>query len=352
MAASFGRGFFILDDLTPLRMASPELLEQEAVLFPVRDPWRYVQKRIVHSQGASEYRAENPPFGAVFTYYLKEDLKSRKEQRKASEKSLEKQNANIPFPGWDTLEKEITEDAPSLLFTVKDQDGTVVNHVKAPAKKGIHRVSWNLRHASQRVVNPDAPSGFQSFSDGFLVTPGKYSVTMYSVQDGGVSQLAGEQKFHVKSLRDGVLEASSDEEIDQFRKELEAFQQEIGKVSSQLVTARKKIESMKKACFKLDTDATGLLESVYEAEAAVQQLENRMNGNRAKGEVGEKEPPAPGLRMMVAYRGLSTTYGPTDLHRESLELGKQELEPIRTELKKVTGEKALKEAGGPWIESP
>ena len=358
VAASFGRGFFILDDLTPLRMASPELLEQEAVLFPVRDPWRYVQKRIVHSQGASEYRAENPPFGAVFTYYLKEDLKSRKEQRKASEKSLEKQNANIPFPGWDTLEKEITEDAPSLLFTVKDQDGTVVNHVKAPAKKGIHRVSWNLRHASQRVVNPDAPSGFQSFSDGFLVTPGKYSVTMYSVQDGGVSQLAGEQKFHVKSLRDGVLEASSDEEIDQFRKELEAFQQEIGKVSSQLVTARKKIESMKKACFKLDTDATGLLESVYEAEAAVQQLENRMNGNRAKGEVGEKEPPAPGLRMMVAYRGLSTTYGPTDLHRESLELGKQELEPIRTELKKVTGEllpeleKALKEAGGPWIESP
>ncbi len=79
VAASFGRGFFILDDISPLREATPEILEKEAKLFPVKDPWVYVPKHVAHSQGNAEYTAENPAFGAVFTYFLKEDIKSMKE---------------------------------------------------------------------------------------------------------------------------------------------------------------------------------------------------------------------------------------------------------------------------------
>ena len=78
VAASFGRGFYILDDISPLRLLSDKMLDQDAVLFPVKDPWLFVEKEVTVAPGASEYRAENPPFGAVFTYYLDEDIKSLK----------------------------------------------------------------------------------------------------------------------------------------------------------------------------------------------------------------------------------------------------------------------------------
>ena len=44
-------------------------------------------------QGAGYYMANNPPYGAVFTYYMKSGLKTRKETRQAAEKELAKKNA-------------------------------------------------------------------------------------------------------------------------------------------------------------------------------------------------------------------------------------------------------------------
>ena len=355
VAASFGRGFFILDDIAPLRAATPELLEQEAALFPVKDPWHYVPRQTVHSQGSSDFRAENPPFGAVFTYYLKEEVKSKREIRKNSEKNRDKQQADNPFPGWDALEKERTEDAPYLLFTVKDRDGTIVNQVKAPAKKGIHRVNWDLRHASQRVTTSSGVSGFRGASGGFMATPGSYSVTMYAVQDGQVKQLGEKQSFEARPLYEGVLEASTAAEIDRFRVELEALQREYGKVSSSLKKAEEKVKAMKQACLKLDRDTPELLARVHDAEAEVLKLDLLLNGNQSKQEVGEKEVPSPGTRMMVASRGLSTTYGPTDMHEENLKLAMEDLAPVKEGVEQLTGhllpelEKALVAAGGPWI---
>ncbi len=53
------------------------------------------------SQGAANFHAPNPPFGAVFTYYLSESLKTKKQIRTKAEKELAKNNENIPWPGWD-----------------------------------------------------------------------------------------------------------------------------------------------------------------------------------------------------------------------------------------------------------
>ncbi len=171
VGASFGRGFYILDDLSPLRELSPDMLKEEAKLFPVKDAWLYNPRGVTIDPGASEYRAENPPFGATFTYYLKEDLKSLKQQRKESEKKLNASGSDIPFPGWDALEAELQEDEPILVFAVKDEDGKVINHLKAPAKKGIHRVSWDLRHASKNLMDPEKDTSLQVETKGYMVTP-------------------------------------------------------------------------------------------------------------------------------------------------------------------------------------
>jgi photosystem II stability/assembly factor-like uncharacterized protein len=84
VGATFGRGFFILDDYTPLRHITEQSLQAEGLLFPVRDADWYIPKLPLgdfeengkSSQGDSFYVAPNPPFGAVFTYFLKEGLKT------------------------------------------------------------------------------------------------------------------------------------------------------------------------------------------------------------------------------------------------------------------------------------
>ncbi len=355
VAASFGRSFFVLDDYSPLRHVSTELLNQEAELFPVKDAWWYIQKSVVSSQGASDYVAKNPPFGAVFTYYLKEKISSQKDNRKEKEKEIEKQNLDIPFPGWEALDSERNEDNPVLLFTIKDDQGHIVNRITAPVKKGLNRVSWNLTNASKRAIGLDSPKEISN-SSGFLATPGTYSVTLASVSNGKVAQLADAQSFEVKPLRKGTLPGSSYEEINQFRKEVEILGQEIASVQSSLSKSELTIQAMKQAYYRIENENPELRNSVYLTETYLQQLKTQLNGNQSKGEVGEKEAPTAASRISVASRGLRTTYGPTELHRESLELGKRQIDFIKTGVKKLVEvilpqlERDLKKAGAPWIE--
>ncbi|MFT7071187.1 MAG: photosystem II stability/assembly factor-like uncharacterized protein, partial [Patiriisocius sp.] len=110
VGASFGRGFYILDDLAPLRELSQSTLNKKAHLFAVRDAWMYIQRPHLSfdagkgSQGDSHFVAPNPDFGATFTYYLKEAPKTNLEKRKDAEKKYTAED--VPFAGYDALEKE------------------------------------------------------------------------------------------------------------------------------------------------------------------------------------------------------------------------------------------------------
>jgi photosystem II stability/assembly factor-like uncharacterized protein len=355
VAASFGRGFYILDDISPLRDLNPQTLEQEVLLFPVKDPWLYIPRSVTGDMGASDYRAKNPPYGAVFTYYLKKDLQSLKTQRTSAEKALE-EGASVPFPGWEKLDAEKAEDIPYLLLTITDSEGKIVNHVKAPATQGIHRVSWDLSHASKNYISLEEPKGSPEPASGFRVMPGTYGINLQAVQKGTVSSLTEPRSFEVKQLMRGSLEPASYAEMDQFRLELEAFGQELGKVNQELVNSAKKVAAMKQACLSLDSDAPEILQRIYELDALFRKLDVRANGHPSKNEVGEKQAPTPRSRYFTATRGLNSLYGPTGMHRQSLELGKQELEPIRAYLERLTGEvipkleEELRQAGAPWIE--
>ncbi len=95
VGASFGRGLLRARRLRALREIDEAALEREALLFPTRRAWWYIERQPLGddgrgSQGASYFIAPNPPFGAVFTYYLSEELKSRKEARQEAEKPPER----------------------------------------------------------------------------------------------------------------------------------------------------------------------------------------------------------------------------------------------------------------------
>jgi nitroreductase len=86
-------------------------------------------------------------------------------------------------------------------------------------------------------------------------------------------------------------------------------------------------------------------------------LDEELNGNRSKQEVGEFSPPTVRSRMRVAAQGnTSALYGPTETHRESLEIAIRMYRDIRDKIVGITDnripalEKQLMEAGAPWIE--
>lgn len=356
VAASFGRGFFILDDYTPLREVNSETLNQDAKLFSTRDAFWYVPTGKVDSQGDTDYVADNPPYGAVFTYYLKEDHLSKEAQRKQRERQLDA-DEDVPFPGWDALDEEITEEDPYIQITIKDSNGTVINRVKGPAKKGFHRLNWELRHSSKDLITLESAGGGGWFSDAFPVVPGTYSASMSLVKNGEVRELSEPINFDVVPLHDGALDRKPNQKRKAFMDNLIAFQQDLTATSNKLEEQLDRIEAMKTALNRADSENAELRKRIHEARMQLLEFDKEMSGSEAKGEVGERNPPTPSQRMYVGFRALSTTYGPTPTHEKTIEAGKKELQDIKQRIDSFIEsempplEQALEAAGAPPIEN-
>ncbi|MBD3853904.1 MAG: glycosyl hydrolase, partial [Acidobacteria bacterium] len=152
--ATFGRGFYLLDDYSPLRQVSEQALEQDVILFPTKDALRYVEKRSrVGSRGASFWTADNPPYGATFTYYLKDGFKTLADQRIEAEKKAIKAGEEPKIPSYEELRAEEEQIDPKVFFTVRNAEGDVVRRIDGETAKGIHRVSWDLRWPSSRPTS-------------------------------------------------------------------------------------------------------------------------------------------------------------------------------------------------------
>ena len=204
--ATFGRGFYVLDDITPLRQMKAESVEQAAALFPVKDALLYVERHPLGGpkkgfQGDAFYTAENPPYGAVFTTYLKDKIKTKKEKRQDAEKEAAKKNQTLPYPTHDELRAEAQEAKPEVYFMVFDESGAPIRRVEGGAESGFARVAWDLRYPASRVREHGGEEADEDFPDsadlGPLVLAGTYSVRMFQKVDGTVTEVAGPQTFKV-----------------------------------------------------------------------------------------------------------------------------------------------------------
>ncbi len=162
IGASFGRGIFVLDDYSPLRDLTAETLAGEGTLFPIRKAWWYIPFRPGQAPGRSElgsddFKAANPPHGALFTYYLREVPKTAKAARHETEKALREKGADVPFPGIRKrcaakLSRVRAEGALDRLRRPR-QSGAMDRRA---GRAGLHRLSWDLRGPSPEPVEARA----------------------------------------------------------------------------------------------------------------------------------------------------------------------------------------------------
>ncbi len=357
VGATFGRGFWILDDYSPLRELDDETLSAEAVLFEPGDAWWYVQRGVLGfnrkgSQGDSLYTAENPPFGAVFTYHLAESYKTDEQLRQEREKPMIAEREDVPFPGWDALEDEVRQPDPAILLTVRDADGNVVRRLDGPATQGFHRVAWDLTMPSPMAIG--AGGGWGS-GGGFMVAPGTYSVELAKRIDGVVSPLDGPRSFDVVRMREGALEGAEPEETAAFWKRLAEMQRRTTAAGQVIGEAREKIDAMGQALERSQAPAGDIDRQLYRIDQALHEIAEQLQGKESMNEVGELQPPTVGQRMFVAMMGTGrSTYGPTPTHRRSLEIAENEFAEIRAELERLVEqripaiERELEAAGAPW----
>ncbi len=104
----------------------------------------------VRRRDRAHFVAPNPPFGAVVTYYLKEDLKTRKAARQKQEKAALEAEEAVAFPGWQAVEQERREPEPNLWLIVRDAEGRVVRRISGPTRAGFHRVAWDRLPDAER----------------------------------------------------------------------------------------------------------------------------------------------------------------------------------------------------------
>jgi photosystem II stability/assembly factor-like uncharacterized protein len=363
VGASFGRGFYILDDYSALREISEDDLQNKtAMLFPVRDAWWYIPKSHLSfdadkgSQGDNHFVAPNPDFGALFTYYLKDNYETSKTKRKTKEKDM--LAIDIPFAGWEALEREVLETEPKLVFTVTDTQGNVVRNITAPAKKGINRIAWDLRFpALDAIVLQQKEKGKDENPSGLLAPPGTYKVTMYLNDNGNVTKLSDAESFVVKPLYESSIKTITPQEASVFWRTFEGTQRDVSKLNMRLDKSVSRAKAMQTALTRsriVPGAMNGRLTSVLNN---LQSLQTELNGNYARNEIGEKGNPALGDRMFAIYRGIErSTYGPTTLHKQQLQIVQQQilnglamLKVSQQALDLIYTE--LQNAGAPYVEN-
>jgi hypothetical protein len=331
-------------------------LNQEAHLFEPRDAFWYRPDEVSEYQGDNDYAAENPPFGANFTYYLKDGYQSKEAKRQEREAEVG-EDEDVPFPGWNGLDEEIREQGPIVQVVVKDSTGTVVNRVTGPTSPGFHRINWDLTHADKGLVDPGEEIPESMSDNGFLATPGTYTATLVKLQVGEVTQLSEPVTFEVTPLREGTLEGASDEEIASFREQLEQFQQELERTSNTLEKQIDKVHALQTALVRAEDGTADLMERISDARSRLLKLREEMEGSEAKNQIGERNPPTTGDRLFVGYRALGTAYGPTEMHENAMAAGRSELSDVQNRLSELSEqvipklERAVRAAGAPPIEN-
>jgi photosystem II stability/assembly factor-like uncharacterized protein len=361
VVTTFGRGFYILDDYSPLRTPQSGL-ESGATLFPVRDTWLFNpdSRRGWGGKGdwgTGRYVAENPPHGAIFSYYLAEELQSLKDQRRSSEGKRAEKGEDNPYPSWDELRREDREEAPSVTLTVRDAQGNVVQRIKGPAGEGFHRVAWDMRYPAPDPVDLDPPASrapWEGEPQGPMVLPGTYSVTLSQRVEGQFSNIGDTREFVLKPLFSGGLVAEDRASVLEFQAK-----------TAELLRA---VMGANRAAGEIDTRIKHLLQAIEDTPAATEQqamavralntrmqdLQLQLGGDRTVSSRAEPVPMSLTARIRtIAGGSWESQSAVTGNYRDSYEIAAAQFPDILDELKAIAADLATLEAeleadGAPW----
>jgi hypothetical protein len=311
VVGTYGRGFWILDDLTPLQNLTPEVLESAAHLFKPRDAYRFREITRPSTPYDDPTTGQNPEYGASINYWLSAPAGSR----------------------------------PTI--TISDPSGTVVRTLQGTNLAGVNRIHWDLedepndevrlytgvRYAPHIAVGPEGRSAPGASRISILQPPGEYTVTL---------EVDGEEYSETVTVLKDPNTAGSEADIDEQVAFLEAVREgavRAGESVERVERIRVQLENLIR--FAEDED---LLAMAREAARAYEDLQMQMVDLRLTGQGQDGVRFEAKLLQKFGYltRGVSVAdFRPTDQDQEALE-------SIMGQLQEHEG--AVEEAEGRYLE--
>jgi photosystem II stability/assembly factor-like uncharacterized protein len=313
VAATFGRGFYVLDNYSPLRGLTTEVLNKKAHLFETENALLYVPADPLGLegtgfQGHNMWAAKNPTYGAVFSLFMKDEYKTLKDVRQEKEKALEKEKKDVYYPSFDELRKESLDEAAKLIWIISDQSGKEIRRMSSSPTKGIVRMNWNLRSNSTNAINAE--------SNGFLVPPGTYFVSISLIHNGSVEELVAKQSFIVKGLNNQTLMAKNSNELVVFRNEVAALSQQLSNASNWMSEAKEVLENIETSLKNYPNTELALLTETRALTLLYDNCATDMWGDRVKSSREFETVPSINDRLgMVEYQLYENTAGVSSTHK-------------------------------------
>ncbi|MGB5926727.1 MAG: glycosyl hydrolase, partial [Cyclobacteriaceae bacterium] len=361
--ATFGRGFYILDDYSILREANDQVFAKNAHLFAVDTASMFVRRSPLGLpgkgfQGSSYYSEDNPEVGATFTYFVKEGFTSAKDKRMKLEVQSKEDAKDVYYPSDEALKSERDEESPSLLFIVYDSQDNIVRKMSAPVAAGVQRTTWDLRYPSVNPISLQAPNTDNPFvpqDRGLLVAPGTYKVAMYRMQGDQMEELAQPVSFVVEQMAGNTLPAADREEMLSFQQDVAKLQRAMSGASSTISDVDKRMKYLKAAVMSVSQPGDKLMEQWKNIDKQLGELRLKMYGDPIASSLDMDTPPSVANRLYgVVYDHYGSTSDITQTQKDQFEIAREEFVPLLENLKKLVNEdlaqleNALEDAGAPY----
>ncbi|MEO0603283.1 MAG: glycosyl hydrolase, partial [Myxococcota bacterium] len=363
LVGTFGRGIYVLDDLSPLRTPAASLEETEATLFAAKDTWLYVPRQRFGggekgSRGADYYQVDNPPHGAVFTYYLRDGYETLRKQRRDAERERLADGDDNPYPSWEALRREDREPEPRVVLVVEDAEGQVVRRLTAPAGQGLHRVAWNLRYPSREPVSLES-TGFRppwwEAPQGPLVLPGTYRVTLAKRVGGTLTPLGKPVSFEVRPLpADSPLVTDDRAELLAFQNDTAALNRAVEGAAESMGELHSRIDHLEVAVDRTPALSESFRTRLGALKTALEDLDVVMSGDRTLSRRNEPAPWSIRARVGSIVGGhWDSLAEPTGTHREAYAIASTEFATLLPQLRRLddeltTLESEVEQGGAPW----
>jgi photosystem II stability/assembly factor-like uncharacterized protein len=350
VGASFGRSFYVLDDYSLLREATPEVLNSSDFhMFPVRRAFWYVRNDNLGGpkgyQGDGLYSARNPDYGVVFRYYIREGWKSKQAQRKEAEAKINKAGGDVPTATFEQLRAEADEQPPRHFLSITDAAGTVVATVDLSTSKGIHKTTWSMR------VEGLAPN----MRRGPLVAPGTYTAQAFKTADGTTEALSDPISFELESIIEPTLELPDRNEIIASVRTMGQLANTVYAVSATLNERQEQVQDLLAAIKEHPNGTAELISQGNDLTLRLGEYERKLTGDPLKSARWVQSEPGISSRLQRAmFSAASGTHGPTQTARDQFEIASQQFAEIKPGLLKLIGEEveafqqAADDAGIPW----
>jgi hypothetical protein len=354
--ATFGRGFYILDDYSPIRNFRKEMLEKDGIILPVKDAKMFVETSGFDNQGSTYFKAPNPPYGATITYFVRDVPKTDKAIRQEKEKALFEKGDVIPQPSIEVLQTEEKEINPYLIFTISDENNNVVRQIFKSASKGVNRVTWNFTYAGFQPVNTTKYDPLGSDRNGIQAMPGIYKVSMAMFSKGVIKELAGPVTFTCKPL-DIVTFPSKDSKAKlAFLKEASEYSRTVYGSMSYTEELTNKVNSVMQAIHASAASSGQMMKEAERINKELAEIVFKFYGPRAKASSEELPPVEVPLSQRlneIAITSYSTSGDISGIVKDQLDILKAEFPPLLERIKKAGEDlqkldRQLDEIKAPW----